>query len=354
MPWKTLLAAVSGELDVELARQIDFLKAENRSLKRQITGRPRLKDAERRQLAELGKPLGRKILAKISTIVTPDTILRWHRQLIAKKFDGSAARRRTGRPPTPEEIRALVLRVARENPSWGYTRIRDSLKNVGHNLSRSTVANVLKHAGMEPSPGRRSGVTWRDFIRAHKDVLFATDFFTQEVWKPFGLVTYYVLFVIHVGTRRVHLAGVTDSPHAAFMEQVARELTFADDGFLNGGRYLIHDRDSKYTDPFLSILRNAGVKNIRLPLKSPNLNAFAERWVLSVKTECLDRLILFGENSLRYVLREYLRHYHGERNHQGLDSRLIDEPCGPQEDDADVASRERLGGLLKFYHRCAA
>ena len=135
---------------------------------------------------------------------------------------------------------------------------------------------------------------------------------------------------------------------------MARELTFTDDGFLNGGRFLIHDRDSKYTDSFLSILRNAGVKNIRLPLKSPNLNAFAERWVLAVKTECLARLILFGENSLRYALREYLRHYHGERNHQGLDSRLIDEPESSKSVGTEIECRERLGGLLKFYHRCVA
>ena len=261
MPWKTLLAAVSGELDVELARQIDFLKAENRILKKQITGQPKLRDVERRQLAELGKPLGRKILAEISTIVTPDTISRWHRQLIARKFDGSASRRRTGRPPTPEEIRELVLRCARENPSWGYTRIRDALKNIGHELSRSTVANVLRDAGLEPSPRRQTGTSWHDFIRAHKDVLFATDFFTQEVWKPCGLVTYYVLFVIHIGSRRVHLAGVTDAPHAAFMEQAARELTFEGDGCVDGGRFLVHDRDSKYTASFLSLLEGAGIES---------------------------------------------------------------------------------------------
>ena len=354
MPWKTLLAAVSGELDGESARQIDFLKAENRILKKQITGRPKLGDVERRQLAELGKPLGRKILAEISTIVTPDTISRWHRQLIAKKLDGSASRRRTGRPPTPEEIRELVLRCARENPSWGYTRIRDALKNIGHELSRSTVANVFGGSALEPSPRRRTATSWHDFIRAHKDVLFATDFFTQEVWKPCGLVTDHVLFVIHIGSRRVHLAGVSDAPHAAFMEQAARELTFEGDGFVDGGRFLIHDRDSKYTDSFLSLLEGAGIESIRLPLESPNLNSLAERWRLPVRSECLDRLILFGERSLRYALREYLRHYHGERSHQGLDSRLIDQPKGAPPQSDGINCRERLGGLLELYHRQAA
>ena len=247
-----------------------------------------------------------------------------------------------------------MLRCARESPSRGYTRIRDALGNIGHELSRSTVANVLGDAGLEPSPRRQTGTFWHDFIRAHKDVLFATDFFTRKVWKPCGLVTYHVLFVIHIGSRRVHLAGVTAAPHAAFMEQTARELTFEGGRFVDVGRFLIHDRDSKYTDSFLSLLEGPGIESIRLPFKSPNLNSFAERWVLSTRSQRLDRLILFGERSLRYALREYLRHYHGERNHQGLDSQLIDHPKGTPPQSAGINCRERLGGLLKFYHRQAA
>jgi putative transposase len=181
MSWKTLLAAISGEFDVELARQIDFLKAENKILKGQINSRFRLKDSERRTLAELGKPLGRKILEEISTIVTPDTLLRWHRKLVAKKFDGSKNKKRLGRPPTRAKIRELILQFARDNRSWGYTRIQGALKNVGHRISRSTVANVLTEAGVEPAPERKKGTSWADFIDSHKDVLCATDFFTQEV-----------------------------------------------------------------------------------------------------------------------------------------------------------------------------
>ena len=184
--------------------------------------------------------------------------------------------------------------------------------------------------------------------------MFATDFFTQEVWKPCGLVTYHVFFVIHVGSRRVHLAGVSDAPHAALMEQAAREPRLEGDGFVDGGRFLIHDRDSKYTDSFLSSPECAGIESIRLPFKSPNLNSFAERWGLSARSECLDRLILLGERSLRYALREYLRHYHEERNHQVLDSQLIAQPKGAPPQGADINCRERLDGLLKFYHRQAA
>ena len=352
MSWKTLLAAISGEFDVELARQVDFLKAENRILKGQIKGRLRLKDVERRTLAELGKPLGRKILQEISTIVTPDTLLRWHRKLVAKKFDGSKAKKRLGRPPTREQIKELVLQFARESPSWGYTRIQGALKNVGHRISRSTVASILKEAGIEPAPERKRGTSWKDFINAHKDVLCATDFFTQEVWESFGLVTYYVLFFIQIGTRRLHVAGITEYPDSGFMEQVARELTFEGDGFLNGSRYLIHDRDGKYSPAFDKIITDKGTKVIKLPAQSPNLNAFAERWVLSVRRECLDKLILFGEKSLRHSLQQYLEHYHEERNHQGKGNVVLF-PSPNQSDrlDRPIRSRQRLSGLLRHYYR---
>lgn len=353
MSWKTLLAVVSGELDQELARQIDFLKAENKILKRQVKGRIRLNDTERRTLAEVGKPLGRRILGEISTIVTPDTILRWHRRLIAKKFDTTERRRTVGRPPTPEEIRELVLRAARENPGWGYTRIGGALKNLGHDISRSTIKNILTEAGIEPSPERLRGTSWHDFIATHKDVLAATDFFTQEVWQYCRLVTFYVLFFIHIGSRRVHIAVVTPSPDHNVMEQVAREVTFADVGFLEGCKYLIHDRDTKFTKAFDGTIESVGIEVIKLPRRSPNLNAFAERWVRSIKSECLDRLILFGERSLRYAIRNYLSHYHGERPHQGLDNSLIDgHELRPRR--GEVQCRERLGGLLKFYFRHAA
>ena len=354
MPWKTLLAAISGEFDMELARQIDFLRAENKILKKQLKGRPRLNDAERSKLAELGKPLGRKILKEISTIVTPDTILRWHRRLIAKKFDGSKARKQSGRPSTHDVIKGLVLRFATENPSWGYSRLQGALKNLGHRISRSTVANILKENGMEPAPQRQKGTTWKDFINTHKDVLCATDFFTQEVWKPFGLVTYYILFFIRVDTRHIRVAGGTPYPDSRFMEQIAREMTFEGDGFLNECRFLIHDRDGKYAPSFVKIINDAGVKCVKLPARSPNLNSFAERWIQSLQRECLDKLILFGERSLRHVLREYLEHYHQERNHQGLGNRLIEESKKTQYEHHGIECRQRLGGLLKFYYRSAA
>ena len=182
----------------------------------------------------------------------------------------------------------------------------------------------------------------------------ASDFFTVEVATWYGIVTYYVFFVIHLSTRRVRIAGITPHPHEEYMCQCVRNLTDDFDGFLKHKRYLIHDRDDKFSKKFDKTLRDAGVEPVVLPPRSPNLNAYAERFVLSVKSECLSQLILFGERSLRHVLQRYLEHYHRERNHQGLDNRLI-EP-GPEvgQSEGEVVRKERLGGLLAYYYRKAA
>jgi transposase InsO family protein len=197
--------------------------------------------------------------------------------------------------------------------------------------------------------------TWREFIRSHMDVLWATDFFSTEVWTLGGLVTFYVLFFIKLDTREVHLAGITSSPNAVWMEQVARNLTMDEWGVLKPGQYLIHDRDTKFCEAFQQILDGAGVKRLPLPPHSPNLNAIAERWVRSVKSEALSQLILFGERSLHHVLSEYLTHYHTERCHQGLGN-VIPFPARQAANDHEgpITYHERLGGLLKSYERKAA
>ena len=196
-------------------------------------------------------------------------------------------------------------------------------------------------------------MSWRTFLRAHADVIAATDFFTVEVWTARGLVTHYVLFVVHHATRVVHIAGITTNPDSAFMAQVARNLTTLDDGFLNGMRYLILDRDSKFTGQFKAILEDAGVKIVPICYQAPNMNAIAERWVLSVKTECIDRMILFGEESLRRCLREYGAHFHGERPHQSLGNDLIERGQRGDSPTGEVVETERLGGLLRSYQRAA-
>ncbi len=353
MDWKTMLAYVTGSVDNELLRRNQYLVAENRILRAQIKGRLQLTDGERRTLAQIGKKLGRKVLAEVASIVRPETILGWHRRLVANKFDGSKKRRYPGRPAVDRAVEELVVRIATDNRDWGYDRIAGALANVGHQLSDQTVGNILKRHGIPPAPERQKTTTWAAFIRSHRAVLAATDFFTTEVWTTNGLVTYYVLFFMHVATRRVHIAGVTPFPNEPWMTQVARNITMADIGFLVDHRYLIHDRDGKYCPAFDDTLSDAGVRPVRLPPRSPNLNPHAERWVKSVKDECLSKLILFGEPALRAALRAYVEHFHAERNHQGKDNLLLF-PLEEVRKTGPVRCRERLGGLLKFYHRAAA
>ena len=355
MPWKKLLAHVTGSVDEELQLRNEYLITENRILRSKIKGRLRLKDEERRQLVTIGKKVGRKAFDAIATIVKPDTILRWHAKLVARKFNGSSYRRTTGRPAKLQEIEAQILRFARENKTWGYDRSSGALKNLGHRVSDATVANVLKRHGLPPAGDRKKETTWTEFINSHMDVL--TDFFTAEVWSRLGLITYYVLFFIHLGTRKVYIGGITPNPDQRWMTQMVQNITDIDDGMLlqNGCKYLIHDRDSKFCEHFDSLLRSVKIEPVKLPPRSPNLNAYAERFVLSVKSECLDRMIIFGERALHHVLKEYVAHYHFERNHQGIGNQLVFAQRDMEKDSGKpIECRERLGGLLKFYHKRAA
>ena len=219
------------------------------------------------------------------------------------KFDGSKSRRYPGRPRIDDEIEQCVVRMAQENSDWGYDRIVGAMANLGYRLSDQTVGNILQRHGISPAPERKRTTTWSDFIRAHMSVLAGTDFFSVEVLTLRGLVTYYVLFFIRLESRRVEVAGITRHPNDAWMKQIARNVTMDEWGLLEGCRYLIHDRDTKYTDSFRAIVKSGQVEPLKLPARSPNLNAFAERWVKSVKDVCLSKLILFGEASLRRTLR---------------------------------------------------
>jgi putative transposase len=291
-PVQVLLVTLAGWVNRHQQHVIEYLVEENRVLKGQLEGRRlRLTDDQRRRLAAKGRQLGRRVLRQVATIVTPDTILRWHRQLIARKWTFTP--KRPGRPRIMQEISSLILRMATENSTWGYTRIQGALKNLGHGVARSTVAKVLKAHGIPPAPDRPT--SWRTFLRAHWGAIAGADFFTTEVWTARGLITYYTLFVIDLRSRRVHVAGSTPTPDAWFMAQAARRLTDAVDGFLASHQILICDRDRKWTDTFRRIVQDAGVRIVLTPIQAPNANAYAERFVRSVRAECLDRLILFGE-----------------------------------------------------------
>ena len=220
MDWKTLLAYITGSVDQTLLLRNEYLVTENRILRNTITGRVQLTDGERKTLATIGKQLGKQALAEVATIVKPDTILAWHRKLVAQKFDGSPQRKAPGRPVIDPEVEALVVRMAWENRSWGYDRIVGAVANLGLTVSAQTVGNILKRHGIPPAPERKTTTTWKEFIRAHMEVLVATDFFTAEVWTLGGLVTYYALFFIHLSSRQVHVAGLTPHPHQAWMTQV--------------------------------------------------------------------------------------------------------------------------------------
>jgi transposase InsO family protein len=355
MDWKHLLAYITGTVDQELLWRNEYLVAENRILRHQITGRVRLSAGERKTLAEIGKKLSKQALAEVASIVTPDTILAWHRKLVAQKFDSSQQRKVPGRPKINQEIEALVVRMAQENRSWGYDRIVGALANLGYTISDQTVGNILKRHGLPPAPERKTTTTWKEFIQTRLDVLVATDFFSAEVWTLSGPVTYYVLFFMHLGSRKVHVAGVTPHPNAPWMMQMARNVTMAEWGFPSAGQYLIHDRDGKYCPAFQQIIDAARITRIPLPARSPNLNAYAERWVRSIKEECLSRLILFGEASRRHALTQYVEHYHSERNHQGKGNvRLFPTVSQDPAREDSIRCRERLGGLLKYYAREAA
>ena len=234
-PWQLFFLILAGWVNCEQQRAIEYLRTENQVL-RQKLGKKRilLDDEQRRRLAVKGKILGRKRLAEIGTIFTPDTILRWHRELIAKKWDYSGRRKSAGRPALPTEVVELVVRMANDNPTWGYDRIAGALQNLGHSISDASVGNILRRRGLEPAPERRRQTTWATFLKAHWDVLAAIDFTTVEVWTKGGLVTFYLLFVMELKTRRVHFAGCTPNPTEAWMKQVGKNLTDCEDGFLNG------------------------------------------------------------------------------------------------------------------------
>ena len=358
MTWKPLhffAVALAGWMNRQQQDVIEFLMEENRVLREKL-GHKRLilNESQKRRLATAAMKLGKDLLRQFGTLFSLSTLLKWHRWLVARKYDSSDRRGKRGPAPTKANmIRKLVLQMAAQNPDWGYGHIHGELKGLGYKVSWQTVRRVMLDHGLLPAPDRPYKTTWNDFIKSHWESLAACDFFSVDVWGFKGLTRYLVFFVIEIATRKVEIVGIHADPCETQMMQYARNLTDAQDGFIKDKRVLIHDRDPLYTNKFRQTLRAAGVRALKLPKMAPNLNPYSERYVLSIQSECLDKMILFGEKHLRYVIEQYNEHYLRERPHRVLGRRII-EPETPMPTEGEVLCRERLGGLLKTYYRKAA
>jgi len=334
--------------------QILVLRHQVRLLQRQRPRPPRLTRGEKLILAVLAAALARlttgprRQLDQYLLLFKPDTVLKWHHDLVRRKWTRRRMNR-GGRPTIPCEAEALVLRLARENPRWGHRRIQGELSKLGHLVSASAVRTALRRHRVPPAP-QRQRTTWRDFIQSHKEQLLACDFFTVET---LFLKTIHVLFFIEVGTRRVHLAGCTAHPTAAWVTQQARNLcwTLPDTG--TPPRFLIHDRDAKFPAAFDTVFAAEEVEIVRTPYRAPTANAYAERWVRSVRGECLEHLLIVNEAHLRHVLASYVAHYNQARPHQGL-GQQTPVPLAPSARAGPIRRRDVLGGLIHEYDREAA
>jgi putative transposase len=353
-PLFLLLLRATGD---ELALMVEYLKAENRILRDKLPNRITVTPKERSTLVKLGRAIGTAIKDLI-TIVTPRTFLRWLQDdQPTKDKKEKKPKRPPGRPKTEQEIEDLIVQIADEN-KWGYTRVLGELKKLGStNVSRSTVVNILKAHDLYTGPERTPG-TWTEFLTRHAATLWASDFFSVKTWMLGRVVEVYVLFFIHVASRRVYIPGVAAHPTGEWVTQQARHFTMHLEEQGLEITHLVIDNDTKYVGKFDEVLESEGAEVIRVGPRAPNLNAVAERWVQCVKTECLDHFVIFGEDHLRYILKEFLIHFHEERPHQSFGNRPLVQQGGPEPPaslpfPAEVERRTRLGGLLKHYHRAA-
>ncbi len=334
----------------EAANEVEILvlRHELAVLRRQVA-RPSCRPADRVFLAALALMLPRERWG--SLFVRPETIRRWHRSLLARCW--TYPHRRPGRPATDAGVRALILRLARENSGWGYRRIQGELAGLGVRIAASTVWSILQQAGIDPAP-RRSSETWREFLRAQAGGIVACDFFTVDTVLFRRL---YVLVFIEIATRQVYLAGITANPTGEWATQQARNVieTFVES--TKPIRFLIHDRDSKFTAAFDEVFRSEGVRTIRTPVRAPRANAFIERWIGTVRRECLDRILIVNRRHLERVLPVYIRHYNEHRPHRSLDQRPPIEEPSPGSETVVVLDRVRrrdvLGGLIHEYKAAA-
>jgi hypothetical protein len=338
-----LIRLPQAERDAEL-----LLLRHELSLLRRSVNTPRLGMGDRMILSALSMRLPRS--AWNALIVRPETVLAWNRALIRRKWAVYGRRARPGRPRLPEECRQLILRLAKENPSWGYVRIRGELLKLGYAVSPTAIRNLLRRTGLPTAP-RRSKLTWRQFLRAQAASIVAADYFTVETWN---LKRLYVLFFMELGRRRILSFGITANPDQAWVSQQVRNLTWRLDDLGLPVRFPICDHDKKFPFAIEYVLAGQGVRVIRTPIQVPVANCYAERWVGSVRRECLDWLIILGRRHLDGVLTEYADHCNRARPHRGVQLQPPDGETGLVTPTGEVKCNPRLGGLLREYSRLPA
>jgi len=333
-----------GSKDLEIL----VLRHQLRVLQR-TAGRPQLRPVDRVLLAAASRAIPRD--RWVAFLVTPTTLLRWHRELVRRKWTYRRTGR-PGRPPIDPELRALILRLARENPRWGCVRMEGEIRKLGIRASATTIRTLLRVARLGPAP-RRGGPTWAEFLRAQAEGIIACDFFSVETaW----LRTLYVLVFIELGSRRIHVSPSTAHPDSAWVTQQARNLALDLDARASPVRFFIRDRDTKFSRSFDTVLRAEGMRVIRTPIRAPNANAHAERVIETMRAECLDWMLILGPRHLDRTLRTYAEHYNRQRPHRALAlaSPLVATwepiPVSPH----DVRRRDLLGGLIHEYHAAAA
>ena len=347
------LVVLRSRSEREKEIEILLLRHQLRVLERQVA-RPQLTQADRALLAAFSRVLPRRAW-KQSCLVTPATLLRWHRELVARRWTYPG--RSPGRPPTAVEVRELVVRLARENPAWGYRRIQGELIGLGVKLAASTAWAILKEARIAPAP-KRLEASWAEFLRRQAASILECDFLTVDT---LFLKRFYVLFFIELATRRVHLVGITTNPDGAWVTQQARNLLMQLDDEGVQPRFLIRDRDNKFTRGFDEVFRSQGIRVIKAPVRAPRARAHAERWIGTVRRECLDRLLIVGRRHLHHVLAIYTRHYNERRPHRSLGQRPPLSATAPPEQQPPgevlrldrLRRRDRLGGLIHEYELAA-
>jgi putative transposase len=342
----------------ELIRQVHFLKIENQRMRNRLPEVIRTTPEERRELVKAARGLSKEILRELVTIVSPATLIGWMNAEDRPQSKKKRSTRKPGRPRTPEDVRALVIRIAQET-GWGYSRIRGEMRRLGFRLSRQTVKNILVEHGIDPGPKRGKG-TWDEFLKIHWHTLWQCDFFSKRVWTWRGPIDLYLLVFLEVGSRKAWISSATAHPDSAWVAQQARNFSM---DLPEGDRqkaFVFHDRDTKFTEQFRDILKAEGLRPKKLAVAAPNTNAFVERFIQTIQQECLDHFVVVGQRHLDHIVAEFLRYYHEVRPHQGIGNVTLDQAAAqnaPADSVAvsvgEVVRDEWLGGLLKSYRRAA-